>query len=326
MKIAVTGATGHIGNNVCRKLINKGHQVHALVRNGKDIALQGLSIETHQGNLMNEEVLDNMLTGVDLLIHMAAIVSIDPADRENILKTNIEGPRVVVDACLRNGVKRIIHFSSIHAHKAFGPNVEINEETDYVTNPASAYDYSKAQGEAIMIAARKRGMDVTIVNPTGVIGPNDYKPSLTGQLFIKMLRGNMRIIVDSGFNWVDVRDVADAVVQIVEQNISNEKMFLSGHWRSLQTLGATTCSVIEQQYKCLALPFIFAYLGLPFIHLASLFYKKSPLYTSQSLKAVKEGSRLVSHQKANKVIGYVPRPFEDTIHDTVEFLLTKYSL
>ncbi len=324
MKIALTGAGGHIGNNICRALLLHGHQISALVRNQDDEALEKLPIKIIRGNLMNNEALDSMLHNVDLLIHMAAIVSINPADRKKILYTNIEGPETVVNACLRNSVKRIIHFSSIHAHQASGPMTGINETTAYVSSSKSAYDYSKARGEAIMLHARSKGLDTTIINPTGVLGPHDYKPSLTGQLLMKIMQGKMRFLVDSGFDWVDVRDVANATVKIVEQNIKNEKMLLSGHWKSLNELGRAVSKVLGRKYKSIVMPLNVAYIGLPFIQLASYLKHKAPLYTGQSLKAVKEGSRFVSHQRANKLIAYEPRAFEETIHDTVIWLTEKY--
>jgi len=326
MRIAITGASGHIGNNLCRALLLHGHQINALVRNQDDETLNKLPLQIFRGDLMKKEVLDSILQDVDLLIHLAAIVSINPAARKKILYTNIEGPEAVVNACLRNKVKRIIHFSSIHAHKASGPMIEIDENTEYVSSTKSAYDYSKARGEAIMLNARSKGLDITIINPTGVLGPNDYKPSLTGQLLIKIIQGKMQFLVDSGFDWVDVRDVANATVKIVEQNMMNEKILLSGHWKSLKELGDTALKVLDRKYKSIVLPVNLAYIGLPIIKLISQLKHNAPLYTGQSLKAVKEGSRFVSHRRANKLIDYEPRAFEETLRDTVDWLTHKYLL
>jgi len=235
-KIAVTGASGLIGNNVCRHLIKEGYQLKVLIRNTDDHGLTRLKLEHIKGDLLIPESLDELLHDVDIVVHLAGKVSIYPSEREVIFKTNVEGVKNIISACKKNKIKKLIHFSSIHAHKGFGPDVPINEQTPYCDEHSAAYDYSKAQGEKLVIDARDQDLSTVILNPTAVIAPNDYNPSFTGQLLLDIYTGNMGSIVKGGFNWVDARDLAIAVGEVIKKDIKNEQFIVSGNWADFKTL------------------------------------------------------------------------------------------
>ena len=325
-KIAITGASGHIGNNICRHLISEGYVLKVLVREPNERSLSELEIQMVMGNLFSSESLDELMHEVDIVIHVAGKVSIYPKDKEEIFKTNIEGVKNVVDACVKNGVKKLIHFSSVHAHKGFGPEVPINEQTPYSDNESSPYDYSKAQGEQIVIKARERNIETVIVNPTAVIGPYDYNPSYSGKLFSDIYTGKLGSIVSGGFDWVDVRDIAVAIGAIIERDIKNEQFILSGNWASIKQLADRVCHAKGKKYRGITSPLRLAYIGLPFINLYSKITGTLPLYTTESLKAIKEGSKDVDHSHAKKMLDYSPRPFNESIDDTVKWLVNHYDL
>ena len=325
-KIAVTGASGHIGNNICRHLLSEGYQLKVLTRNGDEESLSGLDLEKVSGDLSSRDSLDKLMQGSEIVIHVAGKVSIYPKDKEEIFKTNIEGVNNVVDACFRNGVKKLIHFSSVHAHKGFGPEVPINEQTPYSDNESSPYDFSKAQGEQIVIKAREKGLESVIINPTGVIGPHDYNLSYSGKLFSDIYTGKMGSIVSGGFDWVDARDLAIAISSIIKNDIKNEQFMLSGNWASIKELADRVCFAKGQKYSGITSPLRLAYIGLPFINLYSKITGTLPLYTTESLKAIKEGSKDVDHSHAKKMLDYSPRPFNESIDDTVKWLVNHYDL
>ena len=325
-KIAITGASGHIGNNVCRHLLEEGYDIKVLTRYKNEKSLEGLELEIISGDLFSLESLDELMRESEIVIHLAGKVSIYPKDKDEIFKTNIEGVNNVVDACIRNGVKKLIHFSSIHAHKGFGPKVPINEQTPYSDNNSSPYDYSKAQGEQIVIKARDRKLETVVINPTGVIGPHDYNPSYSGKLFSDIYTGKMGSIVSGGFDWVDARDLAIAIGSIIKKDIKNEQFMLSGNWASIKQLADRVCYAKGKKYRGITSPLRLAYIGLPFINLYSKFTGTLPLYTTESLKAIKEGSKDVDHSHAKKLLGYSPRPFEESIDDTIKWLVNHYQL
>ena len=173
---------------------------------------------------------------------------------------------------------------------------------------------------------RERNLDTVIINPTAVIGPHDYNPSLSGKLFSDIYTGNLGSIVSGGFDWVDVRDLAIAVSSILKKDIKNEQFILSGNWASIKQLADRVCFAKGKKYRGITSPLRLAYLGLPFINLYSKITGTLPLYTTESLKAIKEGSKNVDHTHAKKILDYTPRPFNESIDDTMKWLINHYQL
>lgn len=325
-KIAVTGASGFIGNTVCRHLIKEGHQLKVLIRHTDENSLIGLDIQRFTGDLFITETLDELMMDTEIVIHLAGKVSIYPSEQKEIFQTNIEGVKNILAACKRNQVKQLIHFSSIHARKGFGPDIPIDENTDYSVDKSSPYDYSKAQGEQLVIDARNDGFSTVIVNPTAVVGPHDYQPSLSGQLLCDIYTGKLGSLVSGGFNWVDSRDLAIAVGTIIKRDIKNDQFILSGNWVTFKHLANQVCKAKGKKYKGFTSPLFLAYAGLPFINLISKITGKLPLYTTESLKAIKEGSKHVDNSHAKKLLDYSPRPFDETIDDSVNWLINHFQL
>jgi dihydroflavonol-4-reductase len=324
-KIAITGVTGHIGNNVASLLLQSDFDIKALVRNESTTTPLDGRIEIIKGSISNKNDLDKLCEGRDILIHLAAKVSIYKKDRETIFKTNIEGVQNVIDACLKNGLKKIIHFSSIHAHQSQGISHQIDEKTAYVSHDRMAYDYSKAQGEQLMLKARENGIDVSIINPTAVIGPHDFIPSLSAKMLMDIYNNKLPMLVKGGFNWVDVRDISAAVLNIIKKDIKNEKFILGGHWADLKTLANHVCSGKGTKHKGISLPIWMAKLGLPFISAYSILSNTIPLYTYASLKTIEEGSKYVSHENASRLLNYSPRPLNQSVSESVKWLIKHYS-
>lgn len=320
MRIALTGATGHIGNNICRALLGQGHQLKVLIRSNQP-SLKGLDVETVTGDLFNSSSLLQLTNKVDYLIHLAAFITINPRHYKKAMNINVDGPKNIVEACLESGVANIIHFSSIHAHQLKHRDQVIDENSPFVDRRNAGYDYSKVMGESIMVEARKSGINTVIVNPTAVLGPYDFKPSLAGTMLMDMYNGNLPFITPYGFDWVDARDISNAVVAIIDRDIKNEKFILSGHYETIRSLGEKTASYADRKYKGFTLPFWLAYAGVPFIRLFSDISGKEPLYTASSLSTVRTGSTKISHQKASDILGFKPREIDITLSDTLDWFL-----
>lgn len=319
MKIAITGISGHIGNNVARALRKNGHSLKALVQNLEADAIQGIEAQYIKGDLFNAKALDELLSEVDTLIHIAGKISMHSKDRDEVYKVNIEGVSSVIEACKRNNIKNIVHFSSIHAHIPPGRDHTMDESTPYITDEDIAYDYSKSIGEQLMLKARTFGINVCIVNPTAVIGPNDFSPSLSGKMMIDVYSGKLKSLVKGGFDWVDVRDIASAIVTIIEKDIQNEKFIFSGHWMEFKDLGNLICSVKGRHYNGFISPISLAKIGLPFIAIWAKISGTEPLYNYESLKAIEEGSKINDHTNARDLINFDPRPLSETINDTIKW-------
>jgi dihydroflavonol-4-reductase len=245
------------------------------------------------------------------------------SEKAAIYEVNIHGVKKVIAACLRNGIKSIIHFSSIHAHIPMGYNQLMDEHTPYIESEAIAYDFSKSIGEQLMIDARKHGINVCIVNPTAVIGPHDFQPSLSGKMIIDIYTGKLKSVVQGGFDWVDVRDIAIAIETIIEKKCVNEKFILGGYWLELKEIADLICGVKGEKYHGFNTSILLAKIGLPFIALWAKLTNTVPLYNSESIKAIEEGSNLIDHSHATQKIDFNPRPIKETINDSIDWFKQK---
>jgi dihydroflavonol-4-reductase len=228
---------------------------------------------------------------------------------------NIVGPRNVVAACLKTGVKRLVHFSSIHALST-QPKDGVVDETRGPSGDDGApdYDCTKAAGEHEVQAGVKQGLDAVVLNPTGVIGPGDYRPSPMGAVFLKLYHRQIPSLIDGGFNWVDVRDVVSGALAAAERGRTGERYLLSGHWLSVRELAVLVEKETGRGPPWLVAPMWSARLAAPFAVAWAHLTNGRPLFTSASLHALRN-HRQISHDKASRDLGYQPRPVEETVRD-----------
>lgn len=316
MKRVVTGASGHVGANLLRALVHHGHSVHALVH-VDTTALADLNVETLHGDVCDLSSLRCAFEGAEVVYHLAGHISISRDSSPMLDQVNVEGTRNVVRACLDCGVRRLIHFSSIHALAATPSGATTDESTTLVGEQTEqrCYDQSKARGERIVAEAVGQGLDAVVLAPTAVVGPHDYRPSYFGRVLLALARNRMPLLVSGGFNWVDVRDVVQATLRAEEIAPSGSKYLLSGHWLSLMDVariaGSATGSPVPRAAVPLPLARACAPLAEAFCHLTG----RTPLFTRYSIEALCQ-HRVVSHEKATTELAYQPRSFEETLADT----------
>jgi dihydroflavonol-4-reductase len=317
MRIVVTGATGHVGCNLVRALVNQGHRVRALIHNAT-LGIEGLDIETVHGDVLDFDSLVRAFDSAETVYHLAGCISLSPADRPLLEAVNVQGVRNVVEACRRSGVRRLVHFSSIHAIKDVSEQV-VDESCDLVdSSQAPPYDRSKAAGEREVLKGIEKGLDAIIISPTGVIGPHDYRPSHFGQALLYMAQGKLPALLEGGFNWVDVRDVVAATIQAEKQAPSGTKYLLSGHWVPVAEVGAMVAKITGVPAPGFVCPAWLALCGAPFLGIFDRLRGRQPLYTAMSIKSL-QYHRHVSHEKATRELGYQPRPFRETLADTLQW-------
>lgn len=318
MKIAVTGASGHVGNVLCRELASRGRDFKALVHRNTD-ALEEMGAQIVKGNLLDPESLVKLCQDTEVVFHLAARISLNEHRSKELMKINVEGTANVIDACLSTGVKRLVYFSSIHALDPFPYDEELNEDRGYNLHSTMSYEASKIMGEKLALSAIKPGLEVVVITPTAIIGPWDFQPSFLGRALIMIHNNSLPMLLPYGYNWVDVRDVVQGALVAAEKGRNGERYILSGHWLSLGNLSAMIGKVTGRKTtKFIGSPTL-AYIGLPFIQVWALLKNEAPLYTKNSLEILRQSNNNISNAKARNELGYRTRPLEETIRDTFDW-------
>ncbi len=325
--VVVTGATGHIGNVLVRKLVAHNYPVRALVLPGEDLrSLKGLPVEIVTGDVTDYDSLLKAFKGAGYVYHLAGIISIssDYQGKVNKLqKVNVEGTRNVVKACFAQKIKRMVYASSIHAFPELPHGQTIVETKAFNTDKVlGGYARSKAEATNIVLDAVEKGLDAVIVHPTGVIGPFEYTRSNTGQLIYDFLHKRLYAYIDGAYDFVDVRDVAQGLFLACKKGRRGENYILSGEQVTIKQL----LNYLEESSGIRApnfkIPMWFARLTAPLAELYYLILRQKPLFTAYSLYTLCSNS-LTQHKKASMELGYKPRPIKDTIFDAVKWMKGK---
>lgn len=315
MTVVVTGAAGHLGGNLVRALLARGHTVRALDYTRDWRALEGLDVERVEADVRDPAALKRAFAGADVVYHTAAIISLSRHDWPLLESVNVLGTRNVVEACLERGMRRLVHVSSIHALVQEPLGVPIDETCPLVTSPRNPpYDRSKAAGERQVRWGIERGLDAVILNPTGMIGPYDYRPSFFGSVLLALGQGTLPALVSSGFDWVDVRDVAEGAIAAAERAPAGSKYLLSGHWVSMRDLAVLVSQITGARVPWFTSPMWLARLAAAISDALPRRKKQPSVFTGVSLAALR-GNRRISHERATRELGYHPRPLRETLWD-----------
>ena len=311
----VTGAAGHLGANLVRALLAHGRRVRALDFTGDWRSLEGLTIERVQADTRDVAAVREAIAGADVVYHCAARISLAMDDWPLVEAINVFGTRHLVQACLAGGVRRLIHFSSIHSFEQ-RPLTEPLDETrpPADTAPCPPYDRSKAAGEREVRQAMAQGLDAVILNPTAMIGPYDFRPSHFGRVLLALARGELPVLIGSGFDWVDARDVAIGALLAEEKAPAGRQYLLSGHLVSMPELAALSEELTGTPAPHFVCPLWLARLA------AELWARlrrgrEHPVFNRAALRAL-GGNRNIRHDLATRELGYQPRPFRETLADT----------
>jgi len=324
--ITITGATGHIGNVLVRKLLSRKEKVRVLVLPGEDCSsLDDLNFEMVEGDVLDFPSLDKAFKKARFVYHLAGIISIMPGKNQEVRRVNVQGTRNVIRAAQKNGVKRLVYTSSIHALYRAPHGTIIDESIPFDPEHAiSAYDQSKAEASLLVQDAACLGLDAIIACPTGVIGPYDFRGSEMGQLILDAMQRRPQLCVEGAYDFVDVRDVAEGLILACEKGQRGESYILSGEQIAMEKLVSMVQKIAGIPSKLIQIPMGLARFVCHFTPLYYRLSKSKPRFTSYALATVSSNST-ISNLKARRELGYSPRPLSETISDTVQWL-QKYGL
>jgi dihydroflavonol-4-reductase len=325
--IAVTGATGHVGNALLRALAERRTRgaetgfsgpLRAIVRRQSDASnLVGLDVELVEADMSDVASLTKAFRGADAVFHVAGLISIGGERLKRLRATNVQGTRNVIEACRLAGVRRLVYTSSVHAFVEPPHGTPTDESTPIDPKRAHGpYGTTKAEATQLVFGAAREGLDAVVVFPSGIIGPYDFRPSHTGQFILSVLRRRLGAYVDGGYNFVDVRDVATGLIGALERGRSGEGYLLAGHEVTVRDLLSTIEDLSGVPAPRLRLHFGFVR-AVSFLTPAYyMITGQKRIFTTYSLDVITSNCCMDS-SKAARELGFSPRPLRETLGDTV---------
>jgi len=322
----VTGATGHIGNVLVRELLARGEKVRALILpNESREPLKGLDVEMVEGDVLDLDSVFESLRGVKGIFHLAGIISIMPGSNPTVRRVNVEGTKNILKAAKEKHIRKVVYTSSIHAIRRVETGV-IDESVPYdAENPYGEYDRSKAEATLEVLNAAHSGLDATVVCPTGVIGPYDFRGSMMGDVIRTAAEKKPTLYVDGAYDFVDVRDVAHGLIAAAEKGQRGESYILSGQRISVRYLLETVREITGGHFFQMKVPFNLAEFAARFTPWYYRTTRSTPRFTPYSLEVLKSNSH-ISHAKATRELGYRPRHLYESIADAAHWFLERRTL
>jgi dihydroflavonol-4-reductase len=313
----VTGASGFVGSAIANAFRESGHQVRVLVRASSPRTNINPADSVVVGDICDRNSVAAAVRGVRYVVHAAADYRLGALFSAEVLRTNVEGTRIVMQEALHAGVERIVYTSSV-ATIELRSGASADESGRLSENRAiGAYKKSKVIAERMVEdMARNAGLPVVIVNPSTPIGPRDVKPTPTGRIIVEAARGRMPGFVDTGLNLVHVDDVAAGHLAALRRGSIGERYILGGENVYLRIMLAEIARAIGRPPPRLRIPIAAVY---PFAFGAELWSHVSgrePFVTRDGLRMARH-HMFFNDTKARRELAYVSRPFQDAIADAI---------
>ena len=317
----VTGATGHVGTILVSVLQQRGEHVRVLVL--PDNIAEHSDVGICEGDIRNKESLIPFFDRGDYdyvsLVHCAALITIASKHNPEVWNINVHGTNNVMSLARDTGVDRIVYVSSVHAIPERPADETITEVSSFSPDLVHGqYAKSKAAAAQIVMDYAKAGLNVSVVHPSGIIGPGD---TLSRNHMIRTIHaiaeGKISVGLQGGYDFVDSRDVADGIIGCEEKGRPGECYILNGHYISVLELVNSIRRIQGKKAAGFEAPHAAAKMIAPAVEWVSrVFSKEPPLLTPYSVYTLHTNGRF-SHEKATREFDYHPRPIEESIRDSL---------
>ena len=326
----LTGAAGFLGSNICLQLLQQGHKVRALVLpNDKSVKYIPKDVEVVLGDLTDIHSLDAFFEVpagcTSVIIHCASMVTVDPAYSEKLMAVNVTGTRNIITKVLNHPeCEKMVYVSSTGAipEQPHGTRIKEVDKFDPCDPKlvVGAYSQSKAKAtQMVLDAVRVMGLKACVVHPSGILGPYDHAIGETTGTVLQIIKGEMPMGMQGSFNLCDVRDLAAGTIAAVDKGRVGECYILANETVTLKEL----CDMLYQECDARKIKFF-----LP-LNVADKLAQglekqaektgKKPLMTTFSVYNLARNNEF-DYSKARRELGYTTRPYQQTIHDEVEWM------
>jgi dihydroflavonol-4-reductase len=318
--VLVTGATGFLGEHLCRALVEQGHIVRGLARSRSGV-LEEIGVEHVRGDVLSAADVDRALDGVSAVFHLAGAVSRDPDDGQRMMRLHVDGTRLVLERMAAAGVRRMILASTSGTIGVSAREEILDETAPYAEEIVAGWPYyaSKIYQERLAFEHGARlGIEVVAVNPSLLLGPGDRRLSSTGDVR-RFLKKQVPTIPDGGINFVDVRDAATATAAALDRGRAGERYLLGGPNWTTKEFFARLGRVAKINPPRLKLPSSWNKLGASLVEELYRWRGKEPPIERISVEMA-EHYWWIDSSKAEGELGFVSRDPQLTLVDTVRYL------
>lgn len=317
----LTGASGFVGSAVARLLLDEGFAVRALVRRSSNPAnLSGLGLDVVEGDIRDADLVQQSMRDVRYVFHVAADYRLWAPDPNEIIRTNVDGTRAVMEAALANGVERIVYTSSVATLRPSDDGTPVDEQSPLTEAEAiGAYKKSKVLAERLVERyVAKSKLPAVIVNPSTPIGPRDVRPTPTGRIVIEAACGRMPAYVDTGLNLVHVDDVAAGHLAALTQGRIGERYILGGDDMTLGQMLAEISRLAGRRAPTTRLPRQLVYPIAYGAEAAARITGREPFATVDGIRMAKY-KMYFSSAKAKRELSYRSRPAQEALADAYDW-------
>jgi nucleoside-diphosphate-sugar epimerase len=322
--VLLTGANGHLGANLLRRLLADGEAVRVLLRRDSDnSSVENLKVEQVFGDLRDPASLAPAVKGVDHIYHCAAQISTIAGRKQAIFANNVLGTRNLLAAALQHRVRRVVVTSSLSAvgHRIGGPADETEPFNPF--DEHLPYAVSKAAAEHECLKAVADGLDVVIAISCAIVGPNDFKPSRMGQVLIDYANGRLRAYIPGGFEFVTARDIVEGQVLAMRRGRSGHRYIFSSEFMTLDAIFDVYRDLTGRP-KPLRLP---TALMMAVARAGDLVHRyvlprRRQLLTPAAVRLLRAGRR-VDCSKARHELGYRPTPVADGLREAYDWFVAR---
>lgn len=318
MRYALTGATGFVGGELARQLIDAGHEIRALVRSPRRAAgPDALGVELVEGDLDDVAAIDRLVADVDGLFHVAGWYKLGERDRSPGQRVNVEGTRTVLAAAQRAGTPKVVYTSTLAVNSDTG-GATLDETHRYTGVHLSEYDRTKAAAHHVALEFAAAGLPVVIVMPGGIYGPGDT--SQVGALVEQVVAGARPQAPRAGgrLTWAHVSDVARGHVLAMERGVAGESYMLAGDPATLAEL-LTQVARAAGTKGPLLVPDALVRATEKVMTQVTKVVSIPPLFHPETLRAGL-ADYLGSRAKAERDLGWHPRALSEGVAQTVGVL------
>jgi dihydroflavonol-4-reductase len=318
--VLVTGATGFLGEHLCRALVAQGHIVRGLARS-RSAVLDEIGVEHVRGDVLNADEVDRALDGVSAVFHLAGAVSRDPDDAQRMMRLHVDGTRRVLEQMSNAGVRRMILASTSGTIGVSTREEVLDESAPYAEQIVAGWPYyaSKIYQERLAFEHGERlGIEVVAVNPSLLLGPGDRRLSSTGDVR-RFIKRQIPTIPDGGISFVDARDAAHATAAALGSGRAGQRYLLGGPNWTTKEFFARLGRVANVSPPRLKLPSKLNKWGATVIEEIYRWRGKEPPIERISVEMA-EHFWWIDSTKAQRELGFAPRDPQLTLVDTVSYL------